>query len=229
MNASSTQTLPARAPRPRRSSLRSWRWSDRLIYLLAWFSGLALCLVAGALILYLGVRGVEYVSPSLIFSRPTAGVDQSQIGGILDPLLGTLLVVAIGIVIATPIGVSSAVWIIEYGRPRWLARAVESSIEVIAGTPDIVIALFALTLFQLGAFGFLSFTATGGGVYGRSFLTAGVAVSLLAIPPFSWQRATGCSRCPPTSAKAPSRSARRAWPPSAACCCPACDPTSAPA
>ncbi|HEY7828999.1 MAG TPA: ABC transporter permease subunit [Solirubrobacteraceae bacterium] len=183
MSASSTQTLPARAPRPRRSSLRSWRWSDRLIYLLAWFSGLALCLVAGALILYLGVRGIQYVSPSLVFSRPTAGVDQSQIGGILDPLLGTLLVVAIGIVIATPIGVSSAVWIVEYGRPRWLARAVESSIEVVAGTPDIVIALFALSLFQLGLFGFLSFTAMGGGVYGRSFLTAGVAVSLLAIPP----------------------------------------------
>jgi phosphate transport system permease protein len=75
------------------------------------------------------------------------------------------------------------VWIVEYGRPRWLARAVESSIEIVAGTPDIVIALFALTLFQLGAFGFLSFTAQGGGVYGRSFLTAGVAVSLLAIPP----------------------------------------------
>src|SRR5262249_22025763 len=50
-------------------------------------------------------------------------------------------------------------------------------------TPDIVIALFALSLFQLGAFGFLSFTAQGGGVYGRSFLTAGAAVSLLAIPP----------------------------------------------
>jgi len=178
----SSQVLATRA-RPRRSSLRSWRWSDRIVYLLAWFSGLALCLVAGALILYLGVRGIEYVSPSLLFSRPTAGVDQSQIGGILDPLLGTLLVVVIGIFIATPIGVASAVWIVEYGRPRWLARAVESSIEIVAGTPDIVIALFALSLFQLGLFGFLSFTASGGGVYGRSFLTAGVAVSLLAIPP----------------------------------------------
>jgi phosphate transport system permease protein len=185
MSAFPQTALPAKTPRPRprRSSLRSWRWSDRIVYLLAWLSGLSLCLVAGALILYLGVRGIEYVSPSLLFSRPTAGVDQSQIGGILDPLLGTLLVVAIGIVIATPIGVSSAVWIVEYGRPRWLGRAVESSIEVVAGTPDIVIALFALTLFQLGAFGFLSFTAQGGGVYGRSFLTAGAAVALLAIPP----------------------------------------------
>jgi phosphate transport system permease protein len=177
------QTLPTWRGRGRRSSLRSWRWSDRIIYLLAWFSGLLLCVVAGALVLYLLVRGLQYVSPSLILTRPTAGIGQNQIGGILDPLLGTLLLVAIGTVIATPIGVSSAVWIVEYGRPRWLARAVESSVEIVAGTPDIVIAILALALFQVGALSFLSFTASGGGVYGRSFLTAGAAVSLLAIPP----------------------------------------------
>ncbi len=78
------------AGRGRRSSLRSWRWGDRIVYVLAWASGLALCLVAGALVLYLAVRGLEYVSPSLLLTRPRAEVDQSQIGGILDPLLGTL-------------------------------------------------------------------------------------------------------------------------------------------
>jgi phosphate transport system permease protein len=183
MSAAYQHTIPAGRGRGRRSSLRSWRWGDRVIYLLAWVSGLSLCVIAAALVLYLLVRGIEYVSPSLIFTRPTAGVSQSQIGGILDPLLGTLLLVAIGTAIATPVGVSSAVWIVEYGRPRWLARAVESSVEIVAGTPDIVIAILALALFQLGPFAFLSFTASGGGVYGRSFLTAGAAISLLAIPP----------------------------------------------
>jgi phosphate transport system permease protein len=176
-------TLPAGRGRGRRSSLRSWRWGDRVVYLLAWLSGLSLCVVALALVLYLFVRGVEYVSPSLILTRPTAGIGQNQIGGILDPLLGTLLLVALGTAIATPIGVASAVWIVEYGRPRWLARVVESSVEIVAGTPDIVIAILALALFQVGALSFLSFTASGGGVYGRSFLTAGAAVALLALPP----------------------------------------------
>jgi phosphate transport system permease protein len=179
----STFEQPVYVGRGRRSSLRSWRWSDRIFYLLAWLSGLALCLIAGALVIYMLVRGLQYVSPSLIFSRPRAEVNQAQIGGFLDPLLGTLLLVLIGVVLATPIGVSSAVWIVEYGRPRWLARVVESSVEIVAGTPDIVIAIFALALFQLGALSFLSFTASGGGVYGRSFLTAGAAISLLAVPP----------------------------------------------
>jgi phosphate transport system permease protein len=179
-------TLPAGRGRGRRSSLRSWRWRDRIVYLLAWLSGLSLCLIAAALVLNLLVRGIEYVSPSLILTRPTAGIGQNQIGGILDPLLGTLLLVALGTAIATPIGVASAVWIVEYGRGpvgRRLARVVESSVEIVAGTPDIVIAILALALFQVGALSFLSFTASGGGVYGRSFLTAGAAVALLAIPP----------------------------------------------
>lgn len=174
------------AGRGRRSSLRSWRWGDRIVYVLAWASGLALCLVAGALVLYLAVRGLQYVSPSLLLTRPRAEVNQSQIGGILDPLLGTLLLVVIAIAIATPVGVCSAVWIVEYAQGRVgriLARVVESSVEIVAGTPDIVIAIFGLALFQLGVFAPLSFTAAGGGVYGRSFLTAGAAISLLAIPP----------------------------------------------
>ena len=52
-------------------------------------------------------------------------------------------------------------WIVEYGRPAWLARAVESGIEIVAGTPDIVIAIFGLALFQQGMFALLSFTAAG--------------------------------------------------------------------
>jgi phosphate transport system permease protein len=51
-----------------------------------------------------------------------------------------------------PLGVVTAVWVVEYGRPRWLGRIVESSVEMIAGTPDIVIAIFGLALFQLGFF-----------------------------------------------------------------------------
>ena len=44
----------------------------------------------------------------------------------------------IGIALAVPLAVIAAVWIAEYGKPAPLARVVESSIEVVAGTPDIV-------------------------------------------------------------------------------------------
>jgi ABC-type sulfate transport system permease component len=168
--------------RGRRSSLRSWRRRDQLIYLLAWSAGIALCLIAGAIVVFLAVQGLRYLDPALLVTSPSASVDQSQSGGILDPIEGTLALAVLGTLIATPIAVATAIWVIEYGRPRWLARIVETSIELIAGTPDIVIAIFGLAVFQLGILAPFSFRSSAGGVYGRSFLAAGIMVSLVALP-----------------------------------------------
>ncbi len=174
---------PPTSKRGRRSSPWTWRWRDRLVLALAWTAGLGLCAIAAAIVLYMGWRGIEYLRPGLLFTRPAIGQSQSQTGGILDPLIGTALLTLIGIALAFPLAVTCAVWIAEYGRPRWLARVVESSIEIVAGTPDIVLALFGLSIFQLGLFAPLSFRAEGGGVYGRSFIAAGAMMSLIALPP----------------------------------------------
>jgi len=178
---------PAGAPRTsgpgRRSSPMTWRWGDRLALAFAWFAGLGLCAIAAAIVIYMGYRGIQYLSPSLLVSRPAVSTSQSGTGGFLDPLLGTLLLTLIGIVLAFPLAVCSAFWISEYGRPTWLARIVESSVEIVAGTPDIVIALFGLALFQIGLFAPFSFRAAGGGVFGKSFIAAGAMMSLIAVPP----------------------------------------------
>ena len=161
----------------------SWRWGDRLALAAAWGAGISLCVIAGAIVLYMGYRGILYLRPGLIFSRPQVSADQAGSGGFLDPLIGTVFLTLIGIALALPLALSSAVWIAEYGRPSWLGRMVESSIEIVAGTPDIVIALFGLAIFQLGVLAPLSFRSEGGGVYGRSFIAAGAMMSLLALPP----------------------------------------------
>jgi phosphate transport system permease protein len=169
--------------RGRRFSPMSWRWGDRLVLAAAWTVGISLCAIAAAIVLYMGYRGIQYLRPGLIFSRPQTSANQAGSGGFLDPLLGTLILTVIGIVLALPLALASAVWITEYGRPSWLARVVESSIEVVAGTPDIVIAIFGLAIFQTSLFAPFSFTAEGGGVYGNSFIAAGAMMSLLALPP----------------------------------------------
>jgi phosphate transport system permease protein len=169
--------------RGRGSSIRTWRLSDVLVLVAAWAAGLTLCLVVGAVVIYMGVRGIQYLSPALIFSRPAAGLAQNQTGGFLDPLLGTLLLAAIAIAIAAPLAICSALWLVEYGRPRWLTRVVESVIEIVAGTPDIVIAFVGLAMFQLHLFAWVSEVGQGGGVTGKSFLAAGSMMSLIALPP----------------------------------------------
>ncbi len=178
------QTGPPMSTKPgRRSSLLTWRWLDRLVLACAWTAGIGLCAVAAAIVIYMGYEGIRYLSPGLLVTRPAISTSQSHSGGILDPLIGTALLTVIGIALAFPLAVASAVWIAEYGRPSWLARVVESSIEIVAGTPDIVLALFGLSMFQLGVFAPLSFRAEGGGVYGRSFIAAGAMMSLIALPP----------------------------------------------
>jgi phosphate transport system permease protein len=167
----------------RRSSPLSWRWSDRLALAFAWIAGIGLCVIAAAIVIYMGFRGIQYLRPNLIGSRPNVSLSQSGSGGFLDPIIGTVLLTVIGLVLAIPLGVASALWVAEYGRPTWLARVVESSIEVVAGTPDIVIALFGLAIFQLHLLAPFSSVSEGGGVYGRSFFAAGAMMSLIALPP----------------------------------------------
>jgi phosphate transport system permease protein len=180
-----TGLLAGRAPRRRgrRSSLRSWRWGDRLMFLGAWAAGVGLCLIGGGIVVYMAVRGIQYLRPSLLLSHPEFGKSQAGSGGFLDSIEGTAVLTAIGIALALPLALVSAIWIVEYGRPSWLARIVESTIEILAGTPDILIALFGLAIFQAHLMAPFSSTGEGGGVVGRSFIAAGAMMSLIALPP----------------------------------------------
>lgn len=163
-------------------STSTWRPIDRVAYYLCWACGIALCLIAGGILFYMALQGIQYLRPELLFSSPTAEVDQTRSGGILDPIIGTVLLTVMGTLIAVPVAVSVAVWLTEYGRPFGLARAVESGVEIVAGTPSIVLAIFGLLVFQQGIFASLSFTSEGGGVFGRSFIIAATMMSLIALP-----------------------------------------------
>ena len=72
---------PAGAPsgRGRRSSPRSWRWSDRLVLLCAWAAGIGLCLIAGAIVLYMGFRGIEYLRPALDIQPPAGQPEPGRV------------------------------------------------------------------------------------------------------------------------------------------------------
>lgn len=165
-----------------RDTSASWPLLDRLGVYACWAAGIALCLVAAGIVVYMLVRGLQFLNLDLLTSSPVATLDQSKSGGFLDPILGTLILTVVGVVIAVPFGVASAVWLTEYGRPAGLARAVESGIEIVAGTPSIVLAIFGLLIFQEQLFAFLSFEAEGNAVFGRSFFTAGAMMALIALP-----------------------------------------------
>jgi phosphate transport system permease protein len=162
-------------------SSSAWRFSDRFGLAVCWLLGALFCAIAAAIVIFMAVQGIRYLRPSLLLTSPSAGFGESQTGGFLDPMIGTLVVALLGTAIALPLGVAIAVWLSEYGRPFALARATESTIEMVAGIPDIVLALFGLAIFSSPLLGFLSRT-TGHVVFGRSFFAAGAMLSLVALP-----------------------------------------------
>jgi phosphate transport system permease protein len=179
--ASPVPRRPARR-RPKRDSLMSWRASDRIGLAMCWALGLLFCAIAAAIVIYMLVQGLRYLRPELLVTHPSGGYGDAHSGGFLDPLLGTFLVAFLAMAIALPVGLATAVWLSEYGRPAWLARVAESTVEMIAGAPSIVLALFGTIIFQSGALGFFSRTSSQGVVFGRSFFAAGAMLSFVALP-----------------------------------------------
>jgi len=181
--AEAASPRPPVAVRPaRRASTSSWPPLDRVAYWLCWATGIGLCLIAAAIVLYMLVKGISYVRLSMFVDSPAPSLHQTQSGGFSDPIIGTLLVTAIGTVIAAPLGVALAAWVSEYARPAWLSRAVESALEMVAGAPSVVLAIFGLLIFSQGFLGSLSQHSATGGVLGQSFLNAGIVMSALALP-----------------------------------------------
>lgn len=192
----SQRTPPPPAPAPRESTA-AWPLIDRVGYALCWATGIGLCAIALAIVLFMFVKGVSSLRLGLFVHSPSPSLHQSQSGGFLDPILGTLIVTALGTAIAAPMGVALATWLSEYGRPTWLARAVESAIETIAGVPSVVLAIFGLLLFAHGYLGFLSQSASNGTVTGQSFLVAGAIMALLAVPLVAGATREALAQLPP--------------------------------
>ena len=69
-------------------------------------------------------------------------------GGAAHAIVGTLLMTGTAAIIAIPIGLFTAIYLVEYGRGP-LARAITFFVDVMTGIPSIVAGLFAFALFAI--------------------------------------------------------------------------------
>lgn len=115
------------------------RLRNRLVLVLAYSAtGIGL----GALVLVLGNllwEGLGGLSPKVFTEMtPPPGAD----GGLLNPIVGSLIMTTLGVAIGTPIGILAGTYMAEYGRYGRLSQVVRFINDILLSAPSIVIGLF---------------------------------------------------------------------------------------
>lgn len=104
--------------------------------------------------------------------------ETSLAGGFYHAIAGTVLITLASCVISIPIGVLTAIYLVEYGRRNPLARGITFLVDVMTGIPSIVAGLFAFSLF-----GTIAAIVNPGAIgSAKTGIAAAVALSVLMIP-----------------------------------------------
>ena len=134
--------------------------------LLAICAGFLVVLVL-ALVGYVVSGGWAVLSWDFLTSPPTNGMRE---GGIWPPIFGTIVLMLITAVSATPLGVACAIYLVEYAREGWFVRLIRLAIRNLSGVPSVVYGLFGVGIFVNGM------------GFGPSLLASGLTLGLLTLP-----------------------------------------------
>ena len=102
---------------------------------------------------YVIVSGLPALNLAFFTERPKPFGEEG--GGVAPSLIGTLLLAAVSGAIAIPVGIASAVFVVEYRSGRY-APMVRFAAELIAGLPSIVIGVFVCAFLVRGLVGHYS-------------------------------------------------------------------------
>ncbi|WRZ92059.1 phosphate ABC transporter permease PstA [Streptomyces sp. NBC_01007] len=121
---------------------------DRVATTLVWGCFIVAVIPLASLIWETVKRGAKAFDMYFLTHSMGVVADNEPGGGIYHALLGTLEQVGIATLIAVPIGVLTAIYLVEYGRGK-LAGAVTFFVDVMTGIPSIVAGLFVLSFWIL--------------------------------------------------------------------------------
>jgi phosphate transport system permease protein len=123
----------------------------------------ALCLILATLLSH-GISGLDL----RVFTEITPGPG-AQGGGLLNAIVGSLIMTFFGVVVGTPIGILAGTFMAEYGRYERVTHVVRFINDILLSAPSIVIGLFAYELIVVPLGGF-------------SALAGGVALAIIVVP-----------------------------------------------
>lgn len=102
-------------------------------------------------------------------------ISEPPVFGALPLILGSLLVTAIAVAIAVPLGIGTAIYIAEVA-PRWLKETLKPLMEIVAAIPSVVLAFIGLTILAPWLQKLLNLNT------GLTALTGGIMLAFMALP-----------------------------------------------
>ena len=140
---------------------------DKFLYGCIYLSAAIAVSVLLMIICYVTVRGIGSVSLEFLTTVTSA---RKGTVGIAGNIVNTLYIIVITLVIATPIGVGSAIYLKEYAKPGKIVRIIEFTTETLSGIPSIIFGLFGSVFFGTTL------------KLGYSLLTGALTLSLMILP-----------------------------------------------
>ena len=129
-------------------------------------AGISVLLLVGILV-YVFVKGIGSVNWRFL-TTVTSTLNNTV--GIAGNIINTLYIIVITLLIATPGGIGSAIYLNEYAKPGRLVRAIEFTTETLSGIPSIIFGLFGMVFF-------------GNALrLGYSILTGSLTLTLMVLP-----------------------------------------------
>lgn len=146
---------------------RRKRTSDVIVSGLINLSAAFSVILLAGIIAYVFVKGIRSVNLQFL-TTVTSTLNKTV--GIAGNIVNTLYIIVITLLIATPVGIGSAIYLNEYAKPGKLVRAIEFTTETLSGIPSIIFGMFGMMFF-----------GTGLGL-GYSILTGSLTLTLMVLP-----------------------------------------------
>lgn len=155
-------------PQPPLSSLASLgeisfgrRFKDRLVQILVYLAFVIAVIPLISVLWTVIKNGLGRLDMTFLTHSMNAVGAADPGGGAYHAIVGTIEQVGLASLLAIPIGVLTAIYLVEYGGDRGLAKAISFFVDVMTGVPSIVAGLFILAFWLLGlGFEFMGFAGS---------------------------------------------------------------------
>lgn len=141
--------------------------TQKIAKIIIWAAAILVIVLLLFIMVYILIKGLPAINWTFLSEIPR---DMGRSGGILSTIVGTLLTSAVAIVVATPFGIGTAIFLTEYTHEGHIRRIIRFGAETLAAIPSIV----------YGLFGFIFFVITLD--LGWSILSGGFTLSVMILP-----------------------------------------------